>query len=132
VSEPTKSTARVLIVDDDDDMREILRIDLSERGYDVRAADCGPAGIELAASWRPDVVLLDLGMPGMDGYQVAQRLREEHARAMRIVAFTGFSVESYLEKAIQAGFDAYVLKGTATMLEKIEELIAGAAAGRSS
>lgn len=82
---------RVLIVDDNADAAELLTMILETEGYEVRAEYDGPAALKAACEYHPDVVPLDLGMPGMDGYEVAGGLRAEDALAGTvIVAVTGF------------------------------------------
>ncbi len=66
---------RILIVEDNDDGREALRLQLQIAGHEVHGAATGPEGIKMAASLKPDVVLLDIGLPGLDGYQVAEHMR---------------------------------------------------------
>ena len=102
---------RVLVVDDHADgatsMCRLLRV----LGYDARQASDGLAGLDAAAEFRPDVVLLDLGMPGLDGYEVARRLNAlKKERRFRIVAVTGWGQESDRERSREAGFDLHLVK----------------------
>ena len=83
------AAVRVLLVDDAADVREVTMRLLERTGHDVRGAADGPEALELAARWRPDAVLLDLGLPGMDGHEVARRLRDAYGDALRIVALSG-------------------------------------------
>lgn len=115
---------RILIVDDDDDLRDVLGLALVERGYEVRAVDCAADAITAASEWCPAVVLLDIGLPGMSGYELASRLRDLH-ESMRLVALTGFGLDSDVEEARRAGFDAHVLKGSPSMLEALDKVIGG-------
>jgi two-component system, sensor histidine kinase len=114
---------RILIVDDDADLRDVLGIAFADRGYDVRSVVCGTEAIAVAAEWRPEVVLVDIGLPGMSGYELASRLRELPCDPMRLVAFTGFGLERDVEQARRAGFDAHVLKGSGSMMQRLDELI---------
>jgi CheY-like chemotaxis protein len=114
---------RILIVDDDDDLREVLGIAFAERGYDVRSVDGAREAITVAADWRPTVVLVDIGLRGMSGYELASRLRGLPCEAMKLVAFTGFGLDHDVEEARRAGFDAHVLKGSPAMLETLDDLI---------
>ncbi len=102
---------RVLVVDDSVDLADGIAALLSEGGHDVRTAYDGPSGIEVALFFRPDLVLLDVGLPGLDGYQVASRLRATpgvgHAR---IVALTGYGQQSDKEQARRHGFDDHLVK----------------------
>ncbi len=91
----------------------------------------GPTAIELAKSYLPEVILLDIGMPGMDGCEVARRLRQEPALAgTALVALTGYGGEEYRERTRRAGFDAHLVKPVA--LEALRETLSGgvALAGR--
>jgi CheY-like chemotaxis protein/anti-sigma regulatory factor (Ser/Thr protein kinase) len=101
---------RVLVVDDENDAASTLAELLELHGHQTRVVGDGPAALEEARSFGPDVVLLDLGLPKMDGYEVARRLREEHGSRMRIVAITGYQRDS--ERLDRAGFDHHVIKPT--------------------
>jgi two-component system CheB/CheR fusion protein len=102
---------RVLVTDDNVDGAETLAIVLRQAGHDVRVAHSGPTTLEIAQSFQPYVVLLDVGMPGMDGYETARRLRGmaglENAL---LVALTGFGQESDRRRAREAGFDEFLVK----------------------
>lgn len=101
---------RVLVVDDNldsaDTMAELVRI----WGYEVRTAHDGPAALECARSFRPNVVLLDVGLPGMDGYELARRLRAEGLAGDLLVSVTGYGQEEDRRKAEEAGFDHHLTK----------------------
>jgi CheY-like chemotaxis protein len=102
---------RVLIVDDNADSTESLALLLARRGHEVRAANDGYRAIELAREFRPDLVLLDIGMPGLNGYETCQRLRKEPwGTGITIVAVTGWGQEQDRRMARSAGFDAHVVK----------------------
>jgi PAS domain S-box-containing protein len=102
---------RVLVVDDNADAREALRYLLEEDGHDVRSAGDGPSALEEARSFQPDVVLLDIGLPGMDGYEVARALRAHPGgeRAL-IVAVSGYGQAEDRARSRAAGFDQHLLK----------------------
>ncbi len=102
---------RVLVVDDNVDTAESLALLLRLRGHEVEVAHDGPAALEKAGSFHPEVVLLDIGLPGLDGYQVASRLRRRRrtARAL-LVALTGYGQEEDRSRARQAGFDDHLTK----------------------
>ena len=102
---------RVLVVDDNADAREALKLLLEDEGHDVRSAGDGPSALEEARSFRPEVVLLDIGLPGMDGYEVARALRSEPGceRAL-IVAVSGYGQADDRERSRLAGFDQHLLK----------------------
>ncbi len=102
---------RVLVVDDNVDTAESLALLLRFRGYEVETAHDGPAALKKAVSFHPEAVLLDIGLPGLDGYQVAVRLRRRRrtARAL-LVALTGYGQEEDQRRAQQAGFDHFLTK----------------------
>src|SRR5690606_37957718 len=88
------SSRRVLVVDDNEDAAELLREILSCLGHQVEVAFDGMSALELAKSFRPDVALLDIGMPVMNGYELAGRLRELDIPTPRLIAITGYGAES--------------------------------------
>ncbi len=101
----------VVVVEDQDDVREALTTLLEGWGHRVQAAADGASGIELIVSSRPDLALVDIGLPGLDGYAVAGRVRAElGAGAPRLVALTGFGREEDRERARRAGFDTHLTK----------------------
>jgi PAS domain S-box-containing protein len=100
---------RVLVVEDNDDAREMLRNLLHLFGHEVHEACDGAAGIELARRLRPDAALIDIGLPGIDGYEVARRIRGD-VPAARLVALTGYGQPEDRERALAAGFDVHLVK----------------------
>ncbi|QEI05144.1 response regulator [Pigmentiphaga aceris] len=107
----TPSQRSVLIVDDNADSAESLSMLLELYGYATSVASDGQAALLHCRQSLPQVAILDIGMPGMDGYELAQRLREEHAGApLMLVALTGFGDEAVARKAKQAGFDHRLVK----------------------
>jgi CheY-like chemotaxis protein len=102
---------RVLIVDDNRDGAEALAELLGLWKYDTRVAFDGGSALALAADYRPDAVILDIGMPGMDGYETARRLREDSSlRSARLIALTGYGRSEDRERARSAGFDVHLTK----------------------
>ena len=102
---------RILVVDDVSDMAESLKALLENQGHVVRIALNGPEALEGAGDFQPEIVLLDIGLPGMDGYEVARRLRHELRQVpMLLVALTGYGQESDRHRAREAGFDFHLLK----------------------
>lgn len=82
---------RVLVVDDNPDVAEAQEMLLTSLNAEVRVTHSGAEALQVFAQWSPTLVLMDIGMPGMDGYEVARRLRAQHAeRAFRLVAITGW------------------------------------------
>jgi PAS domain S-box-containing protein len=113
---------RVLVVDDNHDAADSLGALLQHLGLGVRVAYDGTAALEALGEFEPDLVLLDLGMPGMDGYATAQRMRERPAgRDAMIVALTGWGQERDRRRVLAAAFDRHLLKPVA--LETLHELL---------
>jgi PAS domain S-box-containing protein len=114
---------RVLVADDNRDAAESLGLLLGLAGHEVRIAQDGPGALEAAAEFRPDTVLLDIGMPGLNGYEVAARLRAfDWGRALVLVALTGWGQEHDRQRALGAGFDHHLTKPIDP--ERIEALLA--------
>src|SRR6266446_6131526 len=108
---PAEAARRILIVEDNDDAREMLRTLLELRRHTVREAIDGPSGIQAALQFQPDIALIDVGLPGLDGYEVARRLRaSEGAKRMRLIALTGYGLPADALRAREAGFDAHFVK----------------------
>ena len=102
---------RILVVDDNIDAANTLDVLLRSLGHETCVAHDGLSALKLAAEFRPDVVLLDIGMPGLDGYEVARRLNAlKKERRFRIVAVTGWGQESDRERSREAGFDLHLVK----------------------
>ena len=100
---------RILIIEDNDDAREALRLQLQIAGHEVHGAATGSEGIEMAQSLKPDFVLLDIGLPGLDGYQVAEKLRTD-GNGPRLIAITGYGQPEARERARKAGIEQYLVK----------------------
>jgi CheY-like chemotaxis protein len=119
---PTAPSVRVLVVDDNIDTAGSLEMLLRESGHDVRTAHDGPAALEAARDYRPNVVLLDIGLPGLDGYEVAQRMRQQSVlQNVVLVAMTGYGQESDRQRAQEAGFDHHLVKPA--RFEQIQEIL---------
>ncbi len=101
---------RILVVDDNVDAADALAELLRDYGHNVRAVHDGPSAIEQAALHRPDIVLLDIGMPGLDGYEVARRMRSELGLKATLVALTGYGEARHRRLSREAGFDEHVTK----------------------
>ena len=103
-------TRRVLVVDDNADAAESLAMLLEVNGDSVRVAYDGEEALEAEGDFRPDVVLLDIGMPKLSGYDVAKRIREVRGAQVLIVAITGWGQEEDRRRAREAGFDHHFTK----------------------
>jgi CheY-like chemotaxis protein/two-component sensor histidine kinase len=102
---------RILVIDDNLDAAETLALVLKTLGAEVRVADSGFAGLDVYRAYRPEVVLLDIGMPGMDGYEVARRIRADASGSRTsLVALTGWGQDEHRQKAREAGFDHHLVK----------------------
>ena len=121
---PRAAARQVLIVEDNDDTRAMLHEALAFSGHDVRAARDGKSGLALAAERVPDVALIDIGLPDLDGYEVARRLRAAPGgRRMGLVAITGYGQPEDQKRAFEAGFDAHLTKPVAP--ERLKQVMAG-------
>jgi signal transduction histidine kinase/ActR/RegA family two-component response regulator len=108
---PVPSQQKVLIIDDNADAAESLCDLLGDSGFTCASAPDGPAGLNLAASFEPDAILLDLGLPGVDGYEVARRIRAmPGGQRHLIVAITGYGQDRDRRRSSEAGFDAHLVK----------------------
>jgi signal transduction histidine kinase len=102
---------RILLVEDNVDARDMLRLQLERDGHEVHAASDGPSGVELARTVRPEIVFIDIGLPGFDGYEVARRIRaEDWGKSMLLVALTGYGQTDDRRRALEAGCDLHVTK----------------------
>jgi signal transduction histidine kinase len=102
--------AHILLIEDDPDSREMLRTCLELDGHRVEVAEDGLKGVEAAKKRRPDIVLTDVGLPGLDGYEVARRIRQHLGNGVRLVALTGYGQPENRRRAAEAGFDALLVK----------------------
>jgi two-component system CheB/CheR fusion protein len=108
---PQANGVRLVIVEDNDDSRTTLEKLLQHYGFTVTAAGDGPAGFQAICETRPDVAIVDIGLPGLDGYEVARRVRSEPwGSEMRLVAVTGYGRTEDREAVMEAGFDAHIVK----------------------
>ena len=105
------SGRRLLVVDDNRDAAETLAMMLRLQGHEVRVTHDGPAAIELAGSYQPEMIFLDLGMPGMDGYEVARRIRQHgDLKNVALAALTGWGQPEDRRRTMEAGFDHHLVK----------------------
>ena len=104
-------TKRILVVEDQEDNRRIMRDLLASAGYELIEAADGEAGVRLAEAERPDLILMDIQLPVLDGYEATRRIKQNpELRAIPIVVVTSYALSGDDVKAMQAGSDAYVAK----------------------
>ena len=125
-SAATRGGRRILVADDDQDSAESLAMLFKMMGHEVRAAQDGLAAVDLAEIFRPDLIVLDIGMPGLDGYEVCRRIRQ-HAwgQAIVIAALTGWARDEDRDRSEQAGFNHFLVKPVDS--KALEDLIAAVA-----
>ncbi len=107
---PAPQGRRIVLIEDDTDMRGIFREMLEQLGHHVEEARDGTEGVARILAVRPDVALVDIGLPGMDGYWVARRVRASLGASVLLVAMTGYTAEADRRRALAAGFDAHLTK----------------------
>jgi CheY-like chemotaxis protein len=109
----TGSDLHVLVVDDNRDAADSLCMLLRQWGYDCRAAYDGAAGLQAACDYRPDCMLLDIAMPGLDGYTLARKVRAQPSLVRaKLVALTAYTDETHVRRSQEAGFDLHLVKPT--------------------
>ena len=117
---------RILIVDDDPDMRKLLRLTLDNARREIHEADTALGGLQLARDTLPDIVLLDIGLPGhFDGFSLCEALAREPAlRDVKVVIISGHNASEDLDRAGRLGVDAYLVKplSPGTLVELVEQL----------
>jgi signal transduction histidine kinase/ActR/RegA family two-component response regulator len=121
-SEQTSPPRRIVIVEDNTDVRELLRLRLKRLGHDVHAVGDGVAGVETIVESKPHMALIDIGLPRLDGYQVATRVRSQLGRDVVLIAVSGFGQPEDKRKAAEAGFDDHLTKPAD--VQDIESLLA--------
>lgn len=117
----------VLLIEDNDDGREMMATMLGTFGYPVLQAGDGLEGVRMACAHQPDVALVDIGLPGIDGYEVARRLRQEAATSgVRLIALTGYGLAEDQRRVLEAGFDTHLVKPVElnTLLDQLASVTA--------
>jgi len=104
------SPRRIVRVEDSHDSRDMLRFLLEHAGHEVHEAEDGPRGVEAIVAIKPDIALVDVGLPGIDGYEVARRVRAQVGAGVRLVALTGYGLPEDHRRSQEAGFDAHLVK----------------------
>jgi two-component system CheB/CheR fusion protein len=102
--------ARVLVVEDCPDTAETLTILLRHWGHETCLAHSGTEAVQAAYMFEPDVAILDIGLPELDGFAVAAEMRRQRGRKLLLVALTGYATEDYRQRSYRAGFDHYLIK----------------------
>jgi len=116
-AQPVPAGTRVLVIDDNVDASLIVSLSLQMKGYTVQRGDSGPQTLSIAESWLPQAIILDISMPGMDGYQTCRLLRQQAwGQAMALIALTGYSQAEDQQRSEEAGFDAHLIKPVDLMM----------------
>jgi CheY-like chemotaxis protein len=117
---------KILVIEDNAENRYMVQFLLEQRGHEIFTAESGPLGVELAGKVRPDLILLDIQLPGMDGHAVAQRLKKDPAlRHIPIIAVTSYAMVGDREKCLTAGAEGYIEKpiNPETFVADVEKFI---------
>ena len=117
---------RILVVEDQEDNRQIIRDLLSAKGYELVEATTGEEGLKLAATGKPDLILMDIQLPGMDGYEVTRRIKAKpELKHIPIIVVTSYALSGDDKKAFDAGCNGYVTKpfSPRVLLAKIREFL---------
>jgi CheY-like chemotaxis protein len=121
--QPAPQRSRILVVDDNPDAAECLGLLLELTGHEVRVAHDGWAALEAARDYQPDAVILDIGLPGLNGYEVARRLRAQpQTRGILLLAVSGWGEEEDFRRSREAGIDHHLVKPA--NLAKLQQLLA--------
>jgi signal transduction histidine kinase len=107
---PHERPLRAVVCDDAADLRELVADLLRMKGHEVTVVEDGPSAVRVITSEKPDVALIDIGLPDMDGYEVARTLRRDMTHRVRLIAMTGYGQAADRATALQAGFDAHIVK----------------------
>ena len=121
--------SKILLVEDNEMNRDMLSRRLTRKGYEVLTAEDGARGLAAAASQKPDLILMDMSLPVVDGWEVTRRLKaSEETQAIPVIALTAHAMAADLEKALQAGCEDYDTKPVelSRLLGKIERLLRAA------
>jgi len=118
--------AKILLIEDNPQNRYLTAFLLERRGHEVFQAESGPQGLEMAAQIRPDLILLDIQLPGMDGHAVARALKSDpHCKLIPIVAVTSYAMQGDREKSLAAGAEGYIEKpiNPGTFVQEVERFL---------
>jgi CheY-like chemotaxis protein len=115
------TSQRILVVEDNEDARELMRALIEKMGHEVQTASDGATAIEVARAFQPTLVLLDIGLPQMDGYSLARKLRQEHGVELVLAALTGYGQERDRRMSEEAGINHHLVKPVS--LEAVRAII---------
>ncbi|MEI6266942.1 MAG: response regulator [bacterium] len=125
----TESPAKILIIEDDRYISKMYQLKLSLDGFDVQVAENGRVGVERLKNIRPDIVLTDILMPEMDGFEVIQSIKSDNEyKNIPILIMSNLSQEDHIQKGISLGALGYIVKSQITpsgVVDKIKEILAG-------
>lgn len=121
--EDPPSSKRILLIEDNLDGREMLRLVLQFWGHEVEVAEDGRRGVDKALAWKPNIAVIDIGLPVMDGYQVAEELRRTFRDQIVLIALTAYAQPDDRRHALEAGFNAHMTKPAD--LNELHRLLAG-------
>ena len=128
---PNTCVRRVLIIEDNRDAREMFRMMLELAGHEVLEAEDGVKGLEMLKAARPDIAVIDVGLPGLNGYEIANRFRAEpHSNKVTLVALTGYGTPEARERSRAAGFDHHLIKPVDT--QALQEIMRADGVGNGS
>jgi CheY-like chemotaxis protein len=124
-AEPLAGKLRILVVDDNEDSAESLALLLKISGHEVEMANDGMAAVEMATSFAPEVILLDIGLPKLNGYEAARAIRERpNGGSINLIALTGWGQEEDRQRSKDAGFDGHMVKPVdhVELMKRLEDL----------
>ena len=114
---------KVLIIDDEADIREAIAEAIGEIDYEVKTAENGEVGLSTALEWQPDLILLDLVMPVMDGHEMLKRLRQDAwGQTAKVIVFTAMDEAQHVAKAHEGNIDDYIVKAHSTLDEIVNKV----------
>ncbi|MCD6422997.1 MAG: response regulator [Elusimicrobia bacterium] len=119
-------SARIIVVDDDEKIRMVVRIILEKKGYSVKEAASGIELFQVLENFSPDLIILDVMMPGPNGYEVLRKLKsEEETKSIPVIMLTALGMGEDFEKAVQNGADWYIVKpfNSRQLLTRVETLL---------
>jgi len=119
----TYMNKKILIVEDEEDIREAISEAVTSAGYEVKTAENGQVGLDIAFEWKPDLILLDLVMPRIDGHEVLRVLREdEWGETVKVIVLTAMDRPFNVAMANMGNAEDYIIKGQKTLEEIVEKI----------